>query len=330
MGPRAVVANTAAAATVAELARQLTKLQRQHLQVMLDVTGHEILTDFVRISVYNTSNPFASVPVDGPDPAALRAARRLRGRSSGRGAATDVPKSLELRRRSPLEEFLRFAGYLPQENALVQQAYSLYLNRLPTEQSGTCSEGGSPSGPSMPQRTGAQSASQPGAQATGFELQGPRWRQSGAVVCPANPPLPCAGCCTPYRMAVGLLPVCLTVAACLAPWCRVDVDKRWRSLNHHTQQDELLNPITVLDPIPLYVNSSARLVQWPTPLQWFRLSRLACRQHRCTPYDSHQTLGQFGSKEPDGGRAWSGPSSSSGHTLHNEKAFVVNSRRDKA
>ncbi|KAL6759844.1 hypothetical protein V8C86DRAFT_2565552 [Haematococcus lacustris] len=186
-----VVANTAAADTVAELARQLTKLQRQHLQVMLDVTGHEMLTDFIRISVYNTSNPFASVPIDGPDPAALRAARRLRGRSSGRGAVTDVPKSPELRRRPPREEFLRFAGYLPQENALVQQAYSLYLNRLPTEQSGPCSEGGSPSGPSIAQRTSAQSVSQPGGQATGFELQGPRLRQSGAVVCPANPPLPC-------------------------------------------------------------------------------------------------------------------------------------------
>ncbi|KAJ9527090.1 hypothetical protein QJQ45_025206 [Haematococcus lacustris] len=229
-----VVANTAAADTVAELARQLTKLQRQHLQVMLDVTGHEMLTDFIRISVYNTSNPFASVPIDGPDPAALRAARRLRGRSSGRGAANDVPKSPELRRRPPREEFLRFAGYLPQENALVQQAYSLYLNRLPTEQSGPCSEGGLPSGPSIAQRTSAQSFSQPGAQATGFELQGPSLQEEIEAE---------------RRRRLPRQPS-------IAMW--VDVDKRWRSLNHHTQQDELLNPITVLDPIPLYVNSPAR------------------------------------------------------------------------
>ena len=52
-----------AATRVASLAQALGKQELQQLQVMLDVTGHESLTDFLRTMVFHTSDPFATQPI---------------------------------------------------------------------------------------------------------------------------------------------------------------------------------------------------------------------------------------------------------------------------
>ena len=104
------------------------------MQVMLDAAGHEELTDFLRITRFNTTNPFADKPI-GVIEKINPVSSRMGGVSTRSRAS--VALSLPNRRtRSPIREgeHIRFAGFLPESHALSQTAYRLYQSRLPQDE----------------------------------------------------------------------------------------------------------------------------------------------------------------------------------------------------
>mmetsp|Transcript_20607 Transcript_20607/g.57471 ORF Transcript_20607/g.57471 Transcript_20607/m.57471 type:complete len:597 (+) Transcript_20607:45-1835(+) len=113
-----------AAEMVGRLARTLTRDQLQQLQVLCDVLGHEHLSDFIRLSVYNTADPFAKHPIEGPDLRSARAASRAR---TPKAQHTIPPPPPKRQLNPPLlrEETIRFAGFLPVNHPLSQAAYAL-------------------------------------------------------------------------------------------------------------------------------------------------------------------------------------------------------------
>mmetsp|Transcript_22826 Transcript_22826/g.58107 ORF Transcript_22826/g.58107 Transcript_22826/m.58107 type:complete len:441 (-) Transcript_22826:118-1440(-) len=126
------ISHETAADALGRLARRLNRDQLQQFQVLCDTTGHEYLSDFVRLCVYNTSEPFAKQAVDVV--AGRRGAQRKRSQSADMGQAKGPLTQPYMGPRPERDEFIRFAGYLPPEHPLVQGAYRLYLSRLPPEE----------------------------------------------------------------------------------------------------------------------------------------------------------------------------------------------------
>ncbi|MEW5309561.1 MAG: hypothetical protein WDW38_001442 [Sanguina aurantia] len=118
-----------AAALVGEFARRLGAAHMQQLQVMLDVTDHSSLADFVRLMVYNTSNPLAKEALDSNP--ANRGGQRVRKKVEPNAAAaaqtlSTRPTQTERRKvhtappdQRPFDPGeLRFAALLPADHSL--------------------------------------------------------------------------------------------------------------------------------------------------------------------------------------------------------------------
>lgn len=216
------IAHDTAATKLGQLARRLSYDLLQQFQTLCDITGHEELADYMRLCVYNTSDPFAKAAIDGPSKGPHT--RRARAPPAAPAAVDNGRLGPYSGPRPGRDEFIRFAGYLPHEHPLVQQAYQMYLDRLPLE---------------------VQAASSMGDDAERAALEADARQRSLRATASIVRQLAEESAAS-QRGAEGL-PLWL------------DVEARWRATNHTVFRDELLSsPIVVGDPMPLY-SSTVRI-----------------------------------------------------------------------
>ncbi|KAG2499272.1 hypothetical protein HYH03_002850 [Edaphochlamys debaryana] len=128
------ITHAPAAERLAELCRGMSVAELQQLQVMFDSTGHPELSDYVRLMVYNTSDPAAKEVVG--DLRALRAGsgtRRARSTPSRRRGPPQPPP----RRPDPFASdprSLRFAHLLTSDHPLVAGAHAAAERRRAEEE----------------------------------------------------------------------------------------------------------------------------------------------------------------------------------------------------
>eukprot|EP00195_Chlamydomonas_chlamydogama_P015464 CAMPEP_0202897774 /NCGR_PEP_ID=MMETSP1392-20130828/6460_1 /ASSEMBLY_ACC=CAM_ASM_000868 /TAXON_ID=225041 /ORGANISM="Chlamydomonas chlamydogama, Strain SAG 11-48b" /LENGTH=487 /DNA_ID=CAMNT_0049583517 /DNA_START=189 /DNA_END=1652 /DNA_ORIENTATION=+ len=208
-----------AAKAVGKAARKLERSELQQLQVMLDVTDHHALSDFIRLMVYNTSEPFASVPIDHLEhlnrhKAASKTGRQSRSSGTGK-AGTGFGRTRPAPER---DEVLRFAGYLPEDHPLVQTAYGLYLMRLPGEEASRAASREAQERGASGRRQAMDLANDPVAKSMGpFELR--------SLLRSAPPP--------PEEVPI-----------------YNDVEHHWRNTTHTVLRDETLGCVMISDPLP--------------------------------------------------------------------------------
>ncbi|GLC35766.1 hypothetical protein PLESTB_000492000 [Pleodorina starrii] len=133
------ISTCAAAERLGALCRAMDGTELQQLLVMFDQTGHPDLSDFVRVMVFNTSDPAAKEVVG--DLRALRAANSAgrRGRSSSgsfrRRAAPPPPPPPRFLVPVPDDPAaMRFAGLLPEGHRLVAGAHAAAERRRQQEE----------------------------------------------------------------------------------------------------------------------------------------------------------------------------------------------------
>lgn len=102
---------------------------------MLDTANHPELSDYLRIMVFNTTDPFASIPVDiskiSMARANLRAGRRGQSPALMKPlSSNDAEGSRHIGPKPAREASIRFTGFLPEEHALTKIAKQLHQARL--------------------------------------------------------------------------------------------------------------------------------------------------------------------------------------------------------
>lgn len=134
------ISNDRAAERLAKLAQTLPRKELQQLQTLLDVTDHQVLSDYINVIVYNTSHPprnGSGQDLYNTGTAGLKrrkAAKKNANSShsqviSGNGQVS-TQQWLSDRRPWRDDPLFKFAGFLNDEHPLVQAAYNIHQNRV--------------------------------------------------------------------------------------------------------------------------------------------------------------------------------------------------------
>lgn len=104
-------------------------------QVMLDTANHPELSDYIRVMVFNTTDPFASIPVDISKISTGRGSPRAGRRGQSQAllnplSSNDAEGSRHIGPKPAREASIRFTGFLPEEHALTKIAKQLHQARL--------------------------------------------------------------------------------------------------------------------------------------------------------------------------------------------------------
>lgn len=110
-------------------------LARNICQVMLDTANHPELSDYIRVMVFNTTDPFASIPVDISKVSMARGSPRAGRRGQSQTlmkplSSNDAEGSRHIGPKPAREASIRFTGFLPEEHALTKIAKQLHQARL--------------------------------------------------------------------------------------------------------------------------------------------------------------------------------------------------------
>ncbi|GAX79775.1 hypothetical protein CEUSTIGMA_g7215.t1 [Chlamydomonas eustigma] len=216
-----------AAAMISKMARTLPLHDFQQLQVILDAADHPELSDYLRIMVFHTTDPFALKPLGLIDkqPPKTEGLRPQSQRPRPLGQHTLAPSHATNCTLNTRNELVRFTGMLKEDHALSRTALQLYKSRLPDLQG--------PDGGMQEQRR----------EVTEEEKQA----AAAAAALKGYNLLDTIG---PFNIRQSLAPLTSKPPVVEYP----DMEARWRATTHTVDQDVLLNNIVIDNPMPVWVH----------------------------------------------------------------------------